>query len=228
MKLHGIPEAGIRRIAQDLEEAEQVVLDWTVEEVSQYIALRWVDVGNPMLNYEKGNEVLSLVSGLSKEDMEKSPRQLPEEKAAISLIYEAIDLLQTEQLLPPPEPEMFRFAHSFGLRGGTSLGLAQSILSGGLRSQSEGVGAYSESPSSVFGVGTSHPADPEGRYNASAPWITMDIPLDGTVPYGGDAHVGGVVFMGDVPPEYIVGINGVTPAMFEEAFARWGPYEGAG
>jgi len=225
MKLQGIPDSGLRRIAQSAEGDGRDIALPDVEEMAAYFALRWSDVGNLMYDADAFASIMGDLLGMSAEEFREL--QYTDEWDLIRPIaMEAWSAVQDERYLPSPLEGTFRFSHSAGMQGGIGLVLMQSILSQGLVSQPEGAGRSSESPTSVFGVGVNHPSSESERHNKHFPWVTVDVPLDGSVPLGGDLHPGGVVFTGFVPPEYIVGVNGVTPEMFEAALSRWGPYEG--
>lgn len=220
MRPPGITDSGLKRIAQEI---EVPVIE--VSELASFFALRWADVGNPLTNYGAFQEIMGEFLGITSEAF-KNLQYSNEWSGVQTPIKEAWEVVQDERLLPSPGSDIFRFSHTIGLRDGIGLDLIQAILTEGLVSQPGGTGQHSESPESVFGVGVSHPSSAEERYNKNYPWVTVDVPLDGTILISGDTHPGGVVYTGAIPPEYIVGVNGITPEMFEAAFLQWGSYGG--
>jgi hypothetical protein len=174
-------------------------------------------------------DIVELIAEYQGIDTEEAHDLLYKEGSKLHGPFKAAqNLVETHAFLRPPTPDTLRILHNFGmhLAGDENLparwALLDRILVQGLQSQPTGTGRFSEDPSVVFAVVDDPNADLEARrYAKHYPWIIADLPFSA---YGmRDYQPGWVVTVSAIPPEYIVGVNGLPVAKFLAAARRWGP-----
>jgi hypothetical protein len=202
---------------------------WNPRELAELMAVRWMKYGRPMeAPYEDTVQLIADYQGI---DTEAANDLLYREgRNMVGTFREAQALIETQAFMPPPRPATLRILHNFGLHipGDENLparwALLDRILTNGLQSQPEGSGAHSELPTAVFAVVDDPNADlAQRRYNRNFPWIIADLPADA---YGNamlEQQPGWVVTVSAVPPQYVVGVNGMPVSRFMAAARRWGP-----
>lgn len=163
--------------------------------------------------------------------------ELFNDRGKLGLIRSALDDQEDNRFLPPVPSNTSRLLHSI-LRlpeGITSqVPVLRSIIDRGLVASPEGVGRHSEAPGLVFFV-TFDPSNPGERYNKYNSWVVFDVPHDwegwagnvgGSFDYRWGLYdpprPGGVVGIWNaVPPQFLVGVNGVPVDAFLRGLEFW-------
>ena len=136
----------------------------------------------------------------------------------------ALDALDSHALLGAPRPETTRINHSVGLGSGSHHAVAlalESILSGGLRATKTAMQHHYL----VFAVVDTPDVDVDERvYAHRLAYVTVDLPWDwpgwDTLDAPGDPFLGPprpgsvVTFDTPIPPEFIVGVNGLPVGLY--------------
>ncbi len=200
---------------------------WDPNSLAELMAVRWMKYGRPLeAEYDDIVELIADYQGL---DTEAANDLLYREGSQMVGTFRAAQaLIETQAFMPPPRPDTLRILHNFGLHTAGIENLSERwelldrILTQGLRSQPTSSGQHSEDPNVVFAVVDDPKSDPgKRRYAKHFPWIIADLPFSA---YGmRDYQPGWVVTVSAVPPEYIVGVNGMPVAKFLAAARRWGP-----
>lgn len=186
--------------------------------------------GRPFLRSVDALSRIASAFGMNEDD-------LFNDKAKLNALREAARYQDENRFLPPVPANASRLLHSILKlpEGITSqVPVLESVIERGLVASPEGVGRHSEAPGLVFFVAFD-PSDPGARYNKYNSWVIFDVPheWDG---WGGSVgasydyrrglydppRTGGVVGIWNaVPPQFLVGVNGVPVSDYMRGLDFW-------
>jgi len=210
--------------------AEQTSIDIDARDTLASIFAGWqAGEGDPTQSLDLV-ERIAPVFGLTEDE-------LLDNRQMIDSLRDAHEAQRENALLPPVPPNATRLIHSILKLPSSDVSEADvlsSIIEKGLVASPEGAGKYSEAPGLVFFVAFD-PSDPGARYNKYTSWVVFDVPHDWEG-WGGAVgasftydrglydppHPGGVVGIWKaVPPEFLVGVNGVPVADYLKGYEFW-------
>ena len=184
--------------------------------------------GEPMYSWDL-MERIAPVFGLTEDELFDNAKM-------IDALRYAMNAQRENALLPPVPPNTTRLFHSILKRpeGASEADVLSSIIEKGLVASPEGAGKYSHAPDRVF-FQAFDPSDPGARYNMSTSWAVFDVPHDwegwggvvgasfryDTGLYYPPRPRGEVAIWNAVPPEFLVGVNGVPVADYLKGYEFW-------
>ncbi len=159
------------------------------------------------------------------------------DRKKLDAVRKALRVHDENRLLPPTPARSSRLVHSILKLPSdvdSEIPVLLSIIKDGLVASPEGIGRHSEAPGLVFFVAFD-PEDPAARYNKYNSWVVFDVPHDwdgwggatgAWYTYGrglsDPPRPGGVVGIWNrVPPEFLVGVNGVPVDDFLKGLEFW-------